>query len=244
MDLSSLIPIITIALSVCIPVVVIGIVAVAFGPRLFGMLRSGAGAQKALQSGVDATAVITRTWDTGMRINDNPRVGMQLQVQPPNGALFQVDVEQTVSIVHMPMYQPGVNLQVKYDPANPKNIAIVGVLGGGAGASALGGGMAIGQPQAEQIMQQMKAVQDALVNSPTAPARVLQYQPLGFDVNGGNPAVRLQVEVQPATGPKFNAQVQGVIGVAATAKFQAGQMITVHYNPNDFTQVDIAHSGL
>jgi hypothetical protein len=234
-------------LPICITVVVLGVFAFTMGPRLWNMYKGSQGAQKALQTGLDATAVIVNTWDTGMRINDNPRIGMELQVQPPNGAPFQVRIEQTVSIVHMPMYQPGVNLQVKYDPADPRNLAIVGVLG-----SAQPGGMpgypgaapAVTQAQADQWAVQTKALQDSLSNGPTAPARVVQYQPAGFFVNGNNPAVNLQLEVQPPTGPKFVALTQCVVNASAVAKYQPGQMVTVHYNPNDFTKVYMAHSGL
>ncbi len=229
--------ILTIALPICITSVILvfvfGIVAITFGPMLFRLASTSRAKHQALQSGVLATATILSTWDTGVLINHQPRMGMRLQVQPPDGLPFETQLEETVALIHIPMFQPGAQVQVKYDPANPKNIAIVGA------------GAAMNAPQAEQILLQIQAKNEQLMASGTeATAKVLQYQSMGINVNGNNPAVTLQVEVQPVGGPKFSAQVQGVIMESSIPKFQPGQLITVKYNPNDLTQAAIVRSGV
>ncbi len=111
-----------------IPVAIVGLVflilALVFGRMFLGWRVK----QRVLQTGVPATATIVRVWDTGTRINNNPRVGMLLQVQPATGPSFQAEIKETVSVVQMPMFQPGAQLDVKYDPAQPTNVAIVSVI--------------------------------------------------------------------------------------------------------------------
>lgn len=202
--------------------------------------------QRVLQTGVAATATIVRVWDTGTRINDNPRVGMLLQVQPETGAPFQAEVKETVSIVQMPMFQPGARLDVKYDPAQPTSVAIVSVISGSGGPGASGGPGLMNRQQAEQLLSRYQAENERILSSGvSAPAKILQYMPMGINVNGNNPAVNLIVEVQPVAVASFTAQAHGnVIGEAAVHKFQPGQMVTVRYNPEDLTEVALERSGL
>lgn len=102
--------------------------------------------QRVLDTGVDATATVIRIRDTGVEINGDPEVGILLEVQPADESPYQAEVKQTVSIVHLPAYQPGAQLQVKYDPANPSQVAIVSVIRGGA----LAGGSVPNSPLAAQ----------------------------------------------------------------------------------------------
>ena len=66
--------------------------------------------------GLPAQAKILKIWDTGTTINENPLVGMLLEVHPPGGAIFQAETEQTISRLQIPMIQPGMELEVKYAP--------------------------------------------------------------------------------------------------------------------------------
>ena len=201
--------------------------------------------QRILQTGVAATATIVRVWDTGMRINDNPRVGMLLNMQPLTGAPFQVEIKETVSIVEMPMFQPGTQLDVKYDPAQPTSVAIVSVISNAGAGGGSGPGL-MNRQQAEQLLSRYQAEKERILSSGvSAPAKILQYMPMGVNVNGNNPAVNLIVEVQPVAVAPFTAQAHGnVIAEASVYKFQPGQMVTVRYNPNDLTEVALERSGL
>ena len=231
-----------------IPVVVIAILAITLGPFLVRLLRNSQMTSQVMKTGVDAMATIVRTWDTGVRINDNPQVGMLLQVQPPGGAPFQAEVRQTVSIVQISMFQPGAQLQVKYDPANPSRVAIASVVPGGMAAAQMGAQMApnmLSPQQVEQMLRQYDAANQQLIATGTQSiAKVLQYMPMGINVNGNNPAVNLMLEVHPDNGPAFTSQAQGiVIAEASIYKYQPGQTITVRFNPNDLTKVAVEHSG-
>jgi hypothetical protein len=226
-----------------IPVAIVGLMFVIFALVFGGMFLRWRVKQRVLQTGVAATATIVRVWDTGTRINDNPRVGMLLQVQPTSGAPFQAETKETVSVVQMPMFQPGAHLEVKYDPAEPTNVAIVSVISGSGASSGAG---IMNSQQAEQLMTRYQAENERILRSGvSAPAKILQYTPMGFNVNGNNPAVNLIVEVQSAGVAYFTAEAHGnVISEASVYKFQPGQMVTVRYNPDDLTQVALERSGL
>jgi hypothetical protein len=231
-----------------IPVVVIAILAITLGPFLIRLLRNSQMTSQVMKTGVDAMATIVRTWDTGVRINDNPQVGMLLQVQPPGGAPFQAEVRQTVSIVQIGMFQPGAQLQVKYDPANPSRVAIASVVSGGMAAPQMGAQMApnmLSPQQVEQMLRQYDAANQQLIATGTqAIAKVLQFMPMGINVNGSNPAVNLMLEVHPDNGSAFTSQASGiVIAEASIYKYQPGQTITVRFNPSDLTKVAVEHSG-
>jgi hypothetical protein len=81
-------------------------------------------------TGIPATARILGTADTGTRINDNPLVRFDLQVNPIASPAFQAQVEQTVSIIHLPLYQPGKMVNVKFIPGT-QNTVITGPAQGG-----------------------------------------------------------------------------------------------------------------
>lgn len=81
-------------------------------------------------TGTPATARILGTADTGTRINSNPLVRFDLHVTPVSSPAFQARVEQTVSIIHLPLYQPGRMVNVKFIPAT-HNTVITGPAQGG-----------------------------------------------------------------------------------------------------------------
>ena len=82
------------------------------------------------ETGTPATARILGTADTGTRIGNNPLVRFDLQVTPVASPAFQAQVEQTVSIIHLPLYQPGKIVNVKFIPAT-QNTVITGPAQGG-----------------------------------------------------------------------------------------------------------------
>lgn len=235
-------------LPIIIIVVVVVILAIVFLPMLRGSMRSS----KLMQTGVSAPAQILKVWQTGMTINDQPQIGFLLQVQPANGAPFQAEAKKVVSMIQIPQFQPGGMLEVKYDPANPKEVAIAAILTGGMqmggmmGAPAMMGAAAMNPQATEQMLMQMQGLHENIIkNGQPAQAKVVQYMPMGINVNGKNPVINLMVEVHPAGGAMFNAQVQGLpIAEASIPKYQPGQMISVRYLPSDQTQVAVEHSGV
>jgi hypothetical protein len=75
--------------------------------------------KKLLSEGVQARAVIINVQDTGMTVNDNPRVKLTLQVQPEGQVPFEVSKKKTVSRVAIP--RVGDQVVIRYDAADPNS---------------------------------------------------------------------------------------------------------------------------
>src|SRR5205823_7193420 len=74
-------------------------------------------------AGVDASAQILAVQDTGMTVNNNPRIKLVLSVAPQDGsAPFEVSKKQLVSRVAVP--RAGDVLTVRYDPEDHDNFEI------------------------------------------------------------------------------------------------------------------------
>ncbi len=76
--------------------------------------------KKLLTEGVQAQAVVLNVQDTGMTINDNPRVKLTLQVQPEGQVPFEVEKKVTVSRVSIPSI--GDQYVVRYDPSDTSKV--------------------------------------------------------------------------------------------------------------------------
>ncbi|MCC7361980.1 MAG: hypothetical protein IT317_21025 [Anaerolineales bacterium] len=77
-----------------------------------------------LQNGIAAQATIRQVWQTGTYVNYNPQIGMQLEVQPPNGAAYMAQVNAVVPMVNIPQFQPGVVVPVKIHPTDPSKVEL------------------------------------------------------------------------------------------------------------------------
>ena len=89
------------------------------------LVVGGIANQRVIADGQDAEAKILAISDTGTRINNNPVIDFSLQIQPANFPAFHARARQTVSAIHLPSYQPGKVVFVKYVPGTD-HAAIVG----------------------------------------------------------------------------------------------------------------------
>jgi hypothetical protein len=73
-----------------------------------------------LESGTQALAVVTDVRDTGVTVNNNPRVKLTLQVQPEGQAGFETTKTKTVSRVSIPSI--GDRYYVRFSPDDPSKV--------------------------------------------------------------------------------------------------------------------------
>lgn len=87
---------------------------------------SGVSDAKSLQAtGTAAQAAILEIWDTGITVNDDPVIGMAVQVYPETGKPWRAKIEKSlVSRLDIPRFQPGETVPVRYDPQNPARVAL------------------------------------------------------------------------------------------------------------------------
>jgi PDZ domain len=93
-----------------------------------GMVDSMAGYSEAkdLQRvGVPAQAKILAIGETGMSINDEPVIRIDVEVQPADGPPYQATIKRLlISRLEVPQYQPGQVIAVRYDPHQPDRVSI------------------------------------------------------------------------------------------------------------------------
>ena len=75
------------------------------------------------QNGLEATAEVVMVQDTGATVNMNPVVLIQMKVTPAAGAPFDVTTQTMVSRIAVP--RAGDKIKIKYNPANPQQVAIL-----------------------------------------------------------------------------------------------------------------------
>ncbi len=95
----------------------------------------GAAAQVAAQqpatapaapAGTSATALVPQTWPAGVDAQQQPLMGLDLYVTPPNGAPYQVRIPSfPVPAAKQAYVQPQATINVTIDPANPMNVTPV-----------------------------------------------------------------------------------------------------------------------
>jgi hypothetical protein len=90
-----------------------------------GLFGAGKRKRRLQEAGVNAPAQILDVRDTGVTVNNNPRVKLTMSVTPSDGsAPFQVTMKHLVSRVAVP--RAGDAFMVRYDPEDHDNFAIVG----------------------------------------------------------------------------------------------------------------------
>jgi hypothetical protein len=89
-----------------------------------GLAADGEKAQRLNTLGQDGTGTITAVRDTGMTVNENPSIEMDLQVQVGGGAPYPVTHQQVVSRLAIANFQPGATVALKVDPADPQSIMV------------------------------------------------------------------------------------------------------------------------
>jgi hypothetical protein len=82
---------------------------------------------KLIKNGLPTKAKILKIRDTGNRFNEQPQVELLLEVHASGYAPYQTFVKMYISPVYLPQYQPGAQVNIKYDPKNPNKVVIESV---------------------------------------------------------------------------------------------------------------------
>lgn len=88
------------------------------------MQAEGQKAQHLMLNGHVASAMITAVRDTGMTINDDPTVELDLVVSLDGAAPYAVTHRQTISRIAIPAFQPGATVPVRVDPIDQTSLMI------------------------------------------------------------------------------------------------------------------------
>ena len=89
--------------------------------KVFGGIKQ---TNQLLATGEAAQAKILKMWDTGATLNENPQVGLLLEVHAVNRSPYQVETKCFVSRVKIPQVQPGAVVNVKIDRQDAAKVAL------------------------------------------------------------------------------------------------------------------------
>jgi len=104
------------------PLVIVPVVLIISGVVMVPVLRTIFPGE--IKNGIDAPARVLKVWDTGVSINDNPQVGLLLEVSPTGAMPFQVKAKTIVSRLNAALVQPGIAAEVRFDPNKPQRLQI------------------------------------------------------------------------------------------------------------------------
>lgn len=85
-------------------------------------------AEALIATGTQGEATILSLEDTGMLINNNPRVAVLLEIRMPNYPQYQLKKTVTVPLIRLSQVQVGSVVQVMVDMSDPTNPDKVGLL--------------------------------------------------------------------------------------------------------------------
>jgi hypothetical protein len=91
---------------------------------LWQMMKAGDATKKLLAEGEPARAKVLELHQTGMMINDNPQVRMVVDVTREGGVPYRAQIVSVIDFLAIPRVQPGCDLRVRVDRANPQNLAV------------------------------------------------------------------------------------------------------------------------
>ena len=92
-----------------------------FYKLIFGPMLNASRLQKV---GLPGKAVIMEVHDTGVTVNNNPQVKLILEVKNNFGQKYTTICRTLVSRLQPWIFQPGMEVAVKIDPKNEKNVII------------------------------------------------------------------------------------------------------------------------
>jgi len=114
---------------ICVSVLCTLVITVAsVGIPIYFMRKNSQRAQELMAKGTQGEATVLSLEDTGMLINNQPRVTLMLEIRMPNGSPYQVRKTMTIPMIRVSQVQVGAVIPVMVDMTDPTNPDKVGLL--------------------------------------------------------------------------------------------------------------------
>jgi hypothetical protein len=207
-------------------------------------------AQRIKAQGVPGQATITSMRQTGVYVNEQPQIELQLQVQDQMYGSRQVTLKEYVPMMLLGTLSSGRPLPVKVDPADPNKVVIEweSAMSGGTpmGGAPGAGQFALGQMQPmptpppplpkEEADREKKRI---LAEGIPGTARILASSPTGQTDDQGQPIhqMTLQIEIegrQPVMGPALAR-----VPADRADQLEVGDSVPVKADPNNPSSIAI-----
>jgi hypothetical protein len=187
--------------------------------------------------GVAGQAQITGMRQTGVYLNEQPQVELQLQVTTQMHGSYPVTVKEYIPLMLIGSLSNGRPLPVKVDPANPNNIVIEWEsamsmpMAGGMGAVA-GGMPGVQYPAApagdpEQVKKQI------LATGVSGTAKVISSTATGQVDAQGRPVYNMMMQVEIEGRPPMQAPAMVGVPPEHVEQLEPGDSVPVKADPNN-----------
>ena len=111
--------------TIIIIAVVTGILYFVLSRTLFPLLQISKMKRRLMNEGVEAEAVLLNMEQTGLYVNNQPQIKLQVQVQPLTGRNFVSEVREVLTLIDLSQLRIGSTLKVKYNPINTKEVMVL-----------------------------------------------------------------------------------------------------------------------
>ena len=189
--------------------------------------RAYADAQRLKAQGVPGQATIVGMRQTGVYMNEQPQIELQLQVQTEMHAPYQVTVKEWVPLMFLGTLTAGRPLPVKVDPANPQRLVIEWE-----NAMGIPGGQAVGAP-APPLGDSEATKKELLATGVSGTATVLSSSPTGESDAQGRPVYDLVMQIQVEGRPPMQGPARVGIPLERAEQLEAGDTVPIKADPNN-----------
>ena len=220
-------------------------------------LRIAAGtadADRVSRTGLVGTAQITGLTQTGMFLNQNPQVKLDLLVQVPGRAPYPASRKEFVPLIMLSQISPGASLPVKVDPNNPNDVVIQwdqpqatasgvaassetlgqvasALAGSGLGAASPFATAAQGNYSVEQLREYIRQ------NGIEGTATINQLTDSGRDI-GNDRLMTVQSTVKiPGSAPMETPPTAAMIPISVVGKLMVGSTVPVKVAPDNHNAI-------
>lgn len=212
----------------------------------FYRLRKG---KQLLKTGRRAQGKIVEVWDTNVTINNQPQIGLKIEVTPQTGRPFIAEVKMIISRLQTAYYQPGVPCTVRYNPEDTRTVAIesIGSFDGSvqeynqlsaSDSSPFFPGKS--KNEIEKMLPEIDAENQRIKSiGVESKAIIKSVQWTNIYVNGNNTLDYFEIAVIPDNLPAFESTCFAFISSKSKHKYEAGKEIKVKYDPNDKRKITI-----
>jgi hypothetical protein len=113
-------------ISLIFALAVLCFIAFVFCIALLPVWRAALLHRRLMRTGAEADAVVLSISQTGGYVNKRPIVRLQVQVHPEAARSYIAELRYSIDYAQIPQLGCGSQIRLKYNPANPKQVALVG----------------------------------------------------------------------------------------------------------------------
>ncbi|MGH2662987.1 MAG: hypothetical protein ACRDH8_09320 [Actinomycetota bacterium] len=210
--------------------------------------KKAAEANRLKTQGVPGQASIMGMRQTGVYLNEQPQIELQLQVQTQMHGPYQVTVREYVPLMLLGTLSSGRPLPVKVDPANPNNLVIEweNAMSMPMGAGIPMGGMRVDQagqmPVAPPPLPSAQGDEDKkriLATGTPGRARIISSAPTGQMDDRGRPIYSMMLQIEVQGRPPVQGPAMAGIPPERAEQLEPGDEIPIKADPANPTSIAV-----